>query len=160
MKIKVGDIAYLDKICYAEAQCFPEGEAAVKEAFKKRLEIYPNYFLLMFDGEKLAGFINGMVTDEYHLKDEMYENAELHNERGKWQMIFGVDTVPEYRRQGIAGKLIKKFIEKAKEEGRKGVVLTCKKELISYYSKFGFVNEGISKSVHGGAVWYEMRIVF
>ena len=29
-----------------------------------------------------------------------------------------------------------------------------------YYAKFGFVNEGESESDHGGAKWYQMRIVF
>ena len=28
------------------------------------------------------------------------------------------------------------------------------------YEKFGFMNEGISESVHGGAVWYQMRLTF
>ena len=26
--------------------------------------------------------------------------------------------------------------------------------------KLGFVNEGVSGSVHGGAVWYQMRLTF
>ena len=31
-------------------------------------------------------------------------------------------------------------------------------KLIPYYSKFGFVNEGISESVHGNVTWYQMRL--
>lgn len=31
-------------------------------------------------------------------------------------------------------------------------------KLITYYSKFGFVNEGISESVHGNVTWYQMRL--
>lgn len=34
------------------------------------------------------------------------------------------------------------FIEQARKEGRKGLVLTCKKRLIHYYARFGFVDEG------------------
>ena len=75
-------------------------------------------------------------------------------------MIFGVNTLPEYRRNGCAGTLINKCINDAKAQGRKGVVLTCKDALIPYYSKFGFVNEGISKSVHGNVKWNQMRITF
>ena len=45
----------------------------------------------------------------------------------------------------------------AEAAGRKGLVLTCKERLIPYYSKFGYVNEGLSVSMHGNAVWYEMR---
>jgi hypothetical protein len=39
-------------------------------------------------------------------------------------------------------------------------VLTCKEAKLHYYAKFGFVNEGISSSEHGGAAWYQMRIRF
>ena len=78
----------------------------------------------------------------------------------KWQMIFGVNTIPEYRRQGCAEKIINKVISDAKEQGRKGIVLTCKQKLVHYYKKFGFKNEGISESIHGGAVWYNMRLIF
>ncbi|MEA3423416.1 MAG: GNAT family N-acetyltransferase, partial [Bacillota bacterium] len=31
-----------------------------------------------------------------------------------------------------------------------------KEHLVHYYSKFGFANEGISESAHGGAAWYDM----
>ena len=97
-----------------------------------------------------------MVTDEKVLTDEMFEKAEIHDENGDWQMIFGVNTLPEYRRRGCAGKLLHRVIADAEHQGRKGVILTCKEELLSYYAKFGFRSEGISDSCHGGAVWYQM----
>ena len=53
---------------------------------------------------------------------------------------------------------MQQVIADAKAQGRKGCVLTCKDGLLSYYEKFGFQNEGISKSVHGGVVWYDMRL--
>ena len=40
------------------------------------------------------------------------------------------------------------------------MVLTCKDRLLAYYAKFGFVNEGVSVSTHGGVVWYQMRLRF
>ena len=64
------------------------------------------------------------------------------------------------RKKGYAGELIKAAIEDARKQGRKGLVLTCKDKLIHYYAKFGFVNEGVSQSVHGNVVWYQMRLTF
>ena len=106
------------------------------------------------------GFVNGMVTDEPDLRDEMYEDASLHNENGAWQMIFGVDTIPEYRCRGCAAALLNHVICEAKAQGRKGLVLTCKDKLVHYYAKFAFVSEGISGSTHGNVVWYQMRLSF
>lgn len=51
-------------------------------------------------------------------------------------------------------------IDDAKLQGRKGMVLTCKEHLISYYEKFGFKDEGISSSEHGNVVWHQMRLRF
>ena len=48
-------------------------------------------------------------------------------------MIFGVDTIPEYRGKGYAGLLIENMIKTAKAENRKGLVLTCKDHLVKYY---------------------------
>ena len=39
--------------------------------------------------EQLVSFVDGFVTDEADLTDAMYEEAERHNEKGAWQMIFG-----------------------------------------------------------------------
>ena len=75
-------------------------------------------------------------------------------------MIFGVNTLPDYRRHGCAGQLIERAIADARAQGRRGLVLTCKDRLVHYYAKFGFVSEGVSASTHGGVVWYQMRLTF
>ena len=160
MIIRKGTIDDIDLIYSVETECFNKAEAATKEQLKDRLKYYNSYFWLMFDNEKLIAFVDGMATDESDLRDEMYERADLHNENGNWQMIFGVNTIPSYRKKGYAGKLINEVIKDAKKKGRKGVVLTCKDKLIHYYAKFGFINEGISKSVHGNVVWNQMRLTF
>ena len=160
MLIRTATIEDLDAVTTVEAECFPPSEAATRADFEHRLSHYGDHFWLMFDESKLIAFIDGMVTDAADLTDEMYERAELHKESGAWQMIFGVNTIPEYRKHGYAGDLIKRAISDAKAQGRKGLVLTCKDKLIHYYAKFGFVNEGVSASVHGNVTWYQMRLTF
>ena len=160
MLIRTATMEDLEAVAAVEAECFPPAEAATKEAFAKRLEYYGNHFWLMYDGDKLISFVDGFVTDEADLTVEMYEKAELHNEHGAWQMIFGVNTIPSYRKKGCAGKLLKRAIADAKAQGRKGLVLTCKDRLVPYYAGFGFIHEGVSESVHGNAVWNQMRLTF
>ena len=161
MHIRNATMQDLEALTAVEAACFPAAEAATRADFAARLAVYPNHFWLLEDeAGRLISFINGMVTDEPNLRDEMYENAALHRENGAWQMIFGVNTIPAYRKKGYAGELIKRAIADAREQGRKGLVLTCKDRLIPYYAKFGFVNEGVSESVHGNVVWNQMRLTF
>ena len=105
--------------------------------------------------------MDGFVTDEPDLTDVMYEDAALHNEQGAWQMIFGVNTLPEYRRYGYAGQLLRRAVADARQQGRKGLVLTCKERLLPYYAKFGFHDEGVTdKSTHGNVAWHQMRLSF
>lgn len=161
MYIRTATIDDLKDITAIESECFPVAEAAAEKEFAERLKYYGNHFWLLYKNDKLIAFVDGFVTNEPDLTDEMYEKAHLHNENGDWQMIFGVNTLPAYRKQGYAGILIKRAIEDAKAQGRKGLVLTCKDKLVSYYEKFGFQSEGISeKSTHGNAVWYQMRLRF
>ena len=162
MRIRTAVMADLTAVTAVEAACFPEAEAAKEQDFFERLKVYPNHFWLLEDeGGNLISFVNGLVTDEPSLQDEMYSDASFHNEQGAWQMIFGVNTIPSHRRHGYAGQLIQRAIADARAQGRKGLVLTCKPEKVVYYTKFGFMNEGISaNSTHGGATWHQMRLTF
>ena len=151
----------ISAISEVEAKCFPPSEAASEKAFTGRIENYGNHFWLMYENDKLIAFVDGFVTDESDLTDEMFADATMHNENGAWQMIFGVNTLPEYRNNGYASELLRRAVDEAKEQGRKGVVLTCKDKLLPFYARLGFVDEGITnKSTHGNAVWHQMRIIF
>ena len=160
MQIRTATAADLTAVTQLEAACFPAAEAASRSSLAQRLAVYPNHFWLLCDGYQLVSLVNGMVTDEPDLRDEMYEDASLHNENGAWQMIFGVDTHPDYRCRGCAGQLLRHVIGQARQQGRKGLVLTCKDRLVHYYAQFGFMNEGVSQSTHGDVVWYQMRLTF
>ena len=161
MIIKYAAAEDIAAIAAVEAECFPPAEAATEKEFIERVKYYGDHFWLMYEAEKLIAFVDGFVTDEPDLTDEMYEKATLHDETGAWQMIFGVNTIPAYRKHGYAGELIRRAIEDARKQGRKGLVLTCKDRLVHYYAKFGFADEGVSdKSTHGNAVWHQMRLTF
>ena len=150
----------LDAVTAVEAICFPAAEAATRESFEQRIAAFPEcFFVAEYEGN-IIGFINGCVTDERTIRDEMFEDSSLHNPNGCYQSIFGLDVIPEYQRQGIAAELMSHLIADAKDKGRKGLILTCKDRLIHYYAKFGYKNLGVSASVHGGAVWYDMLLEF
>ena len=160
MHIRTATMDDLDAVTAVEAACFPAAEAATRDEFAARLAVYPNHFWLLEEGGRLVSFINGLVSDEPTIRDEMFADAAFHNEHGAWQMVFGVNTLPEYRRRGLAGEVMRQVIADARSQGRKGCVLTCKDRLVHYYETFGYRSEGVSASTHGGAVWYDMRLTF
>ncbi len=152
-----GDV---DALAALEAQCFPPAEAATREQFVERVAAFPDHFWLLERNGELVASINGMVTDSPTIADEMFADASMHDERGAWQAIFGVETAPAHQRQGYAALLMERVVEDARSQGRRGCTLTCKEALIPYYERFGYVNCGVSASEHGGAVWYDMRVEF
>ncbi|NMM98512.1 GNAT family N-acetyltransferase [Bifidobacterium olomucense] len=162
--IRHATVADLDALDAIESECFPPAEAASRETLRVRLQSYPECFWLLTklltDGEAIAAFINGFVTDRPDLADDMYDDAAQHDPHGRWQMIFGVDTAPQYQHHGYASMVMRQVIEDSRARGREGLVLTCKDRLVGFYAQFGFLDEGVSASVHGGVVWRQMRLTF
>ncbi len=160
-RIRTAGMADLEAVAAVEAECFPAAEAAGIDAFRERLLAFPDsFFVAEQEDGRLIGMINGAVTDRRTICDEMFEDTGFHQPDGAYQSIFGLDVVPDRRREGVAAALMEHMIRAAREAGRKGLILTCKDRLIPYYEKFGYVNLGVSRSVHGGARWYDMLLEF
>lgn len=161
IKIRQVNMGDLDAVTKVEEICFPSEEAASLESLKKRIETFPeSFFVAETSPGAIIGFVNGCVINDTVIQDALFKDAKLHNPKGVYQSIFGLDVIPGYRNHGIAAQLMNYIIETSKAAGRKGVVLTCKERLIHYYEKFGYKNMGVSESVHGGAVWYDMILEF
>lgn len=155
--VKKEDLEMVTKI---ETACFPKAEAASQEALQKRIFTFPECFFVAEQENRLIGFINGCLTDENTIKDVMFSDSSFHNPSGQYQAIFGLDVLPEFQHQGIACALMNHLISVTQQNHRKGLILTCKEQLLSFYAQFGYKNRGISDSTHGNAIWYDMALLF
>ncbi len=160
VNIRPVTIQDLEAVAEVERACFPEAEAASKTSFEQRIRTFPESFFVAETEGKVIGFINGSVINGKVIYDDLFHDTKLHIPEGKYQTIFGLDVMPEYRKKGIGELLMAHMIETARRAGRYGLVLTCKAHLIHYYEKFGFANLGVSSSTHGGATWYDMILEF
>ncbi len=159
MRIRTAVPEDAEELAAIEKLCFPPAEAASPKQLAARLDVYSEHFLvLQEENGRIVSFVDGLCTDQRNLTDEMYERPEMHREDGVWQMIFGVNTIPECRSKGYASKLLQRFTALAAAQGRNGLVLTCKAALLPFYARLGFKDEGISASVHGGVPWHQMRL--
>lgn len=141
-----------------EQICFPPNEACSGKHMRERIVAAPELFLVAVDKEtgKIAGFLNGIATDEYRFRDEFFTDAGLHHPDGKNIMLLGLDVLPQYRRQGLGRELVHQYLRREQEKLRKTVFLTCLQSKVEMYKKFGFSDLGISDSVWGGEEWHEM----
>ena len=141
-----------------EQICFPPNEACAEKHMRDRIAKASELFLVAMDKEtgKLAGFLNGLATEESSFRDEFFTNADLHNPNGRHIMLLGLDVLPEYRRQGLGRELVSQYLKREWERGRKRVFLTCLESKVEMYEKFGFFDQGIADSAWGGEEWHEM----
>lgn len=142
-----------------EKICFPPSEACTEPIMEQRAKLFSDTFIVAIEKEsgKMVGFVNGMLTEEEVLRDEIFLDIRLHNPSGRNVMIMGVDVLPEYRGQGLAKEMMRRFVEVQKAAGRKKCILTCVEEKIPMYQKMGYTDDGPSESSWGGEFWHEMH---
>lgn len=148
----------LERIACIENICFPPTEAASYQSLKERLAVFKESFIVAEHQGEIVGFVNGCITNQDKLTDELYASTKLHDDNAPCQMVFGLAVHPDFQRKGIAGLLMQKFIEQAKRRNKKLINLTCKKERIAFYEQFGYQDEGESTSTHGGVIWHDMTL--
>lgn len=141
-----------------EQICFPPNEACSERSMRERIAKAPELFLVAVDKEngKIAGFLNGLATDESAFRDEFFTDAGLYDPNGKNVMLLGLDVLPEYRKRGLGRELVFQYLRREREKDRRMILLTCLKSKVKMYEKFGFKDRGIANSTWGGEEWHEM----
>ena len=151
--VKKEDLADLVTL---ENSCFLKAEAASQEAFKKRIEIIPDSFFVAEEEGAIVGLINGPVIETAYITDDLFKDTKCNPNTGGHQSVLGLAVSPDYQNRGIAGALLAHLEKDAKDKLRETITLTCKKDLVCFYEKHGYINQGVSNSEHGGVTWYNM----
>jgi len=141
-----------------ESRCFPPSEAAWTSSLETRITTYPEGFLVAECDGQVVGQVNSGSTHKDDISDEEFKQLIGHDPDGNNIVIFSLSVLPEFQKQGIAGKLLTDFIKHSHEMGKTKIMLLCKDELVKYYTRYGFENNGVSDSTHGGVEWHEMSL--
>jgi ribosomal protein S18 acetylase RimI-like enzyme len=148
----------LERCFEIESAAYLGEEAATKDKILKRIQTYPNGFLILENTVEVIGFINSGATDAVELSDEEFKELIGHDPFGKHIVIMSVVIHPKYQGKSYTSVLMRHFIKKMKEIGKTELYLICQTELITLYEKYGFVYLGQSDSDHGGLSWHEMSL--
>ncbi|OWR32574.1 histone acetyltransferase [Saccharibacillus sp. O23] len=146
----------LDRLVLIENEGFTADEAATREAFIERIRFIPDTFIVAEQEGTLLGYVNGPIIDQPYITDDLFTESQANPARGGYQSILGLAVSGQARGRGVAKLLMDKLEELAETNDREGITLTCKEELIPFYEKLGFANEGVSESEHGGIRWYNL----
>lgn len=147
-----------DQAARIEKICFPPNEACSEKMMRERVLTAPELFLVAIDRQsgKIAGFLNGLSTEESVFRDEFFTDAKLYDPAGRNVMLLGLDVLPEYRGQGLARAIMFQYLRRERERGREAAILTCLDSKVKMYEKMGFEDRGIAQSSWGGEQWHEM----
>lgn len=148
----------LDRCFEIENDAYAGEEAATKEKILKRIQTYPEGFIVLENTEEIIGFINSGATHKVELSDEEFKALVGHDPSGAHIVIMSVVIHPKYQGNSFTSLLMKSFINTMKEMGKTELYLICQTELVTLYAKYGFVHLGESDSDHGGLSWHEMSL--
>ena len=65
-----------------EQICFPPNEACSPKSMRERIAAAPELFLIAEEDGVIAGFLNGISTEEKVFRDEFFTDASLHDRAG------------------------------------------------------------------------------
>ncbi len=156
LAVRPGTLSDLDRCVEIEEACFPKEQAASRESIRSRLAAYPEHILIGELNGTITGYAMGPAINTETIADEMFADTSCHSGENPYQSVFSLAVHPDFQRRGYGRILLKALIALARQEGRRAVTLTCRAEKLDYYASFGFENRGVSSSVHGGVVWYDM----
>lgn len=148
----------LEACFLVEISGFPPQEAATRETIQRRIDTYPQGFLVAELQGRVVGMLNSASTNKDDISGEELKQLVGHDPDGRNMVIFALAVLPEFQKQGIAQQLMARVIDYARQSKKETILLMCKHNLIAYYERLGFTHVGLSNSTHGGGEWHEMRL--
>ncbi|KAL7318901.1 hypothetical protein PS15m_002086 [Mucor circinelloides] len=156
----------LDIIHQYESTSYHPDEAASREQLERRIhyasESGPELFTVcrnLDDNDKVIAFLCTTLTKDDLVTDE---SMSVHDPEGKTICLHSVCVSPDYRKQGIATKLMLKWIEQLKQinatqtpKKYNRIAILSRPNLLGLYESVGFKNVGLSKVVHGPEPWID-----
>lgn len=132
----------LEEVVNLESAAFKMTKEQTKNDMMGRIENYPDTFLVAQEDGKVIGHIFGPAFNKRYIEDELYFENHPNQKDDRYQMVLSLAVLPEYRKQGVATKLIEAMMQEARKQNRQAISLTCLPKLIKFYEKRGFHNEG------------------
>lgn len=112
------------------ANQLPEVESQTRTYYQKAFAENTHTAYLLWDGETLAG--TGAVS-------YFQVMPTVHNPTGWKAYLINLYTAPQYRRQGIATRILTRLVEDAHRRGVTAISLEATAMGRPLYEKFGFV---------------------
>jgi len=141
-----------------ETAAYEGDEAATLEKISKRIEVYPDGFLILEVEGEVVGFMNCGCAHDVEMSDEEFKELVGHDPNAPNVVIMSVVVDPAQQGKGLSRALMVEFVGRMKQMGKSAIYLMCKEHHVPLYEKFGYSYLHPSTSDHGGMTWHEMSL--
>lgn len=155
-KFRNAQPADADRCFEIESTAYEGDEAATRAKIYKRIEIYPEGFLILEVDGRIIGFINCGCAHEIEMSDEDFKELIGHDPDAPNVVIMSVVVDPTEQGKGYSRSLMDEFVKRMQQMGKATIHLMCKEHHVPLYEKLGYGYLRPSASDHGGMVWHEM----
>lgn len=152
-KATVGDV---DRCFAIETSAYEGDEAATQAKIAKRIETYPEGFLIAEVDGRIVGFINSGCAQKVEMSDEAFKELVGHDPAAPNVVIMSVVVDPSEQGEGHSRALMNEFVAQMRRMGKQTIHLMCKDHHVPLYEKLGYQYSRPSASEHGGMTWHEM----
>jgi GNAT superfamily N-acetyltransferase len=147
-----------DRCFEIETSTYEGDEAATLAKISKRIETYPEGFLILEVGERVVGFINCGCAHEVEMSDEDFKELIGHDPDAPNVVIMSVVVDPSEQGKGRSRVLMEEFVGRMRRMNKATIYLMCKEHHVPLYEKLGYGYLRPSTSDHGGIAWHEMSM--
>lgn len=147
-----------DRCFEIETSAYEGDEAATHEKIARRIDRYPQGFLVMELDEKIIGFINCGCAYDVVMSSEEFKELVGHHPDAPNVIIMSVVIDPAYQGKGYAALMMRSFVASMAALGKRTVHLMCKERHVGLYERLGYRYVKPSASDHGGMAWHEMTM--
>ena len=141
-----------------ETAAYEGDEAATLEKISKRIEVYPDGFLILEVEGEVVGFMNCGCAHDVEMSDEEFKELVGHDPNAPNVVIMSVVVDPAQQGKGLSRALMVEFVGRMKKKGKSAIYLMCKEHHVPLYERFGYSYLHPSTSDHGGMTWHEMSM--
>ena len=147
-----------DRCFEIETSAYEGDEAATHAKISKRIETYPEGFLILEVGGRVVGFINCGCAHEVEMSDEDFKELIGHDSDAPNVVIMSVVVDPAEQGKGHSRVLMDEFARRMQRMDKATIYLMCKAHHVPLYEKLGYGYLRPSPSDHGGMAWHEMSM--
>lgn len=155
MIIRKATLKDSQSILEIQARCFPKEECCFPSKMKKRIELFPFFYVLEENNQiisYLAAFyspIDGVPFSSLNQIQSLPETSEC-------VILLSLATKKSCQRKKYGQQILLYFLLKMSKLNKK-VFVVCNKEMISFYKKYHFDYHGKEHTSFPNKVWYELE---